>query len=520
MRQPAHNVLVLYNLPKESAGGSGAFEWSESDAGVLMEVETVVDGLKRLGVRHRIVGVRALHEVPTVLSGGSEHIVFNLVETFQGDATEANLVPAICKAHGKAFTGSDTSCLMLTMDKGRTKAVLRDAGLPCPGGAVVPVGQTIRRSQLPAGPYVVKPAHADASEGIDSGSLVERFGTALNRAVKRVHEGFHQPAIIEQYFGHRELNVSILQRGDRVEVLPVAEIDFSAFGREHPRIVDYSAKWLTDSFGYQNTPRIIPAPLRPRLAERVRRVSLDAWFAVGCSDYARVDLRLDARGRVAILEVNSNPDIGPEGGLDAALDAAKIPYDDFLRIILDNAARRLEKAEPRHPKPLAPPPAKVGCRDVHIRRALRSDRVAILTMLSQTGFFRADELEIAREVLDEALEKGEGGPYQSFVAQDEKGRPAGWVCFGPTPCTLGTYDLYWIVVDPSRQSRGLGKVLMAFAERSVSDRGGRLVVVETSGQSRYAPTRQFYHKLGYKEDSRIHDFYAPGDDKIVYTKRL
>jgi ribosomal protein S18 acetylase RimI-like enzyme len=99
-------------------------------------------------------------------------------------------------------------------------------------------------------------------------------------------------------------------------------------------------------------------------------------------------------------------------------------------------------------------------------------------------------------------------------------QPAGWVCFGPTPCSEGTYDLYWIAVSPHCQGQGVGKALMAFAEERIRQRGGRLIIIETSGRAIYAPTRGFYLGLGYTESARVPDFYAPDDDKVVYSGRL
>ena len=154
-----------------------------------------------------------------------------------------------------------------------------------------------------------------------------------------------------------------------------------------------------------------------------------------------------------------------------------------------------------------------------IRWTRPDDRDVIMALLDATGHFRSAELDIAEELLDDALARGHEGHYQSFVA-DVDGEPAGWVCLGPTPCTEGTFDIYWIAVSPQRQGRGLGKALMEHAENLIRGRGGRMIVVETSGTERYHATRQFYLRAGYQEAARIKDFYAPGDDKVVFTKHL
>jgi len=308
----------------------------------------------------------------------------------------------------------------------------------------------------------------------------------------------------------------MLQNKGQVNVMPLAEIDFNAFGKGKPHIVDYAAKWLPDSFECINTPRVIPAALPDDIAEAARRYSLAAWHALGCRDYVRVDFRLDEKGQLFILEVNPNPDISPDDGFIAALGAAGISYEDFVAVLLDNASSRLGNVSDSNRRNS---PGRKKTSTVNIRQARAGDRDKILEFMVETGFFRPDEMEIAKEVFDDSMKDDKKGEYQSFVA-DENGRVIGWVCFGPTPCTLGTFDIYWIAVTPKIQSAGVGTALMQFAEKEIKASGGRLTVVETSGRPVYHPTRQFYIRKGYKEVTRVRNFYAPGDDKVIFTKRL
>jgi ribosomal protein S18 acetylase RimI-like enzyme len=153
-----------------------------------------------------------------------------------------------------------------------------------------------------------------------------------------------------------------------------------------------------------------------------------------------------------------------------------------------------------------------------IRLAEPRDTEPVLEFLRATGFFRPDELVIAEEVLTEAAKKETSGDYQSYVIEDQGGSPVGWVCWGPTPCTIGTYDVYWLGVSPECQGKGIGRKLMEFCEDRMRASGGRLFIVETSGGARYVPTRSFYERIGYREGARIKDFYAPDDDKVIYVK--
>jgi ribosomal protein S18 acetylase RimI-like enzyme len=98
------------------------------------------------------------------------------------------------------------------------------------------------------------------------------------------------------------------------------------------------------------------------------------------------------------------------------------------------------------------------------------------------------------------------------------GETVGWICYGPTPCTIGTFDIYWIGVSSAWQGHGIGRALTAYAEQLIRDRGGRLFVVETSGRESYAPTRRFYEALGYEQAASIPDFYGPGDPRVIFTK--
>src|SRR5206468_1144376 len=130
-----------------------------------------------------------------------------------------------------------------------------------------------------------------------------------------------------------------------------------------------------------------------------------------------------------------------------------------------------------------------------VLRSLRAaDRARLEEITRVTGIFRENETAVALEVFDAAVA---GSPDYTALAADLDGRLAGWICWGPTPCTVGTYDLYWMAVDPALQGLGIGSVLLPEMEQRIAD-WARLVVVETSGRADYQPTRAFYHARGYQ----------------------
>jgi ribosomal protein S18 acetylase RimI-like enzyme len=158
-----------------------------------------------------------------------------------------------------------------------------------------------------------------------------------------------------------------------------------------------------------------------------------------------------------------------------------------------------------------------------IRPMASADRGAVLDLIRETGFFRPDEVQVAEELIDVYLGHPSQRDYDIVVVvdgEDGGGPVVGYMTWGPTPLTIGTYDLYWMAVSPRAQGRGYGKALVRWLEERVAGQGGRLIVIETSSTPNYEPTRKFYLGLGYRETARVPDFYQSGDDRVIYTKRL
>ena len=152
-----------------------------------------------------------------------------------------------------------------------------------------------------------------------------------------------------------------------------------------------------------------------------------------------------------------------------------------------------------------------------LRHLTAADRDRIEEITRSTALFREDEILVALEVFDEATGGSPANTY-SVLGVEFDNRVAGWICWGPTPCTQGTYDLYWMAVDPELQGTGIGTALLTEMERRLEG-VARLIVIETAGRPDYGPTRAFYQARGYSPVSRIPDFYAAGDDQLVFVKR-
>ena len=151
-----------------------------------------------------------------------------------------------------------------------------------------------------------------------------------------------------------------------------------------------------------------------------------------------------------------------------------------------------------------------------LRPLTSADRRRIEEITRAVRIFRDDEVPVALEVFDAAVA---GSPDYLALGALLDQRLVGWICWGPTPCTLGTYDLYWMAVDPSAQGAGIGTALVREMEGRLAG-SARLIVVETAGRPDYRPTRSFYESRGYRRTAVIPDFYAPGDDQVVYVKTL
>ena len=156
---------------------------------------------------------------------------------------------------------------------------------------------------------------------------------------------------------------------------------------------------------------------------------------------------------------------------------------------------------------------------VKLRGIKLADKQRILEIVKETRAFVEEEVTIAEEVIDTYLKDPEGSGYFFFVAE-HKGEIAGYICYGPTPMTRGTWDMYWAAVNPKLHGQGIGSTLFKTAEEDIRKQGGRMILIETSSNPNYVAARSLYLTLGYEHVSTIPDFYDPGDNAETFRKVL
>jgi len=490
---------------------------------VLVEAAAVRDALETAGHAAQLVpcdlNLRALLAHPAIRDAD---VVFNLVESLAGSGRLIHLAPAALEAAGIPFTGNSAEAQFATSGKLLAKRLLRAAGLPTADW--VEAGDTPAPADERAD-WIVKSVWEHASVGLDDASVL-RAVTAAAAAAAAAGRGGGWFA--ERFVEGREFNVGLIEGADgSARALPPAELVFVDYPPGKPRIVGYDAKWDETTFACEHTVRrFADRAAEAALCARLEDLARACWRIFGLSGYARVDFRVDASGAPWILEVNANPCLAPDAGFAAALAAAGVGYGEAVCGLVESARRRgagrgggaaAAAAPPRPARPAAETaPAAIRFRG----ETLPADEEAVRRIVAATGFFHADEVDVARELVAERLAKGDASGYFFVFAEREDGAVVGYSCFGPVPCTRSSYDLYWIAVDPAAQGGGLGRLLLRRTEDEVRRRGGTRLYAETSGRGQYAATRAFYERTGFDRAEVLEDFYDIGDARLTYCKVL
>lgn len=300
-------------------------------------IDAVAHALSRAGT---VIRLEADEDFPARLRTARPDIVFNIAEGLNGPNREAH-VPAICEFFGVPHTASDPLTLALAHHKARAKEAFAARGVATPAWCVA---HPDRPFGLPAADaWIVKPVHEGSSMGIAESSLCHDAG-AVGARVHAIAAQYAQPALIEAFLPGREFTVAILGNGAEAHALPIVEIALSALPAGAAPIYGYEAKWLWD-VPEQPLPIFeCPAQLDGALTHAIEDVALRAYHALGCRDWARIDVRLDADGAPHVLEINPLPGILPDPRQNScfpkAARAAGMDYDTLILSVLDIALRR------------------------------------------------------------------------------------------------------------------------------------------------------------------------------------
>jgi D-alanine-D-alanine ligase len=303
-------------------------------------IAAVESALSHLG---KVIRLEANDDFPERLRQARPDIVFNIAEGFNGVNREAH-VPAICEFFGIPYSGSDPFTLSLCLDKARAKETLSFHGIPSPRFAVVGALSEIksRTADLKL-PLFVKPVHEGSSKGItDSNLCWDR--PHLLRQTEFLLENYRQPVLVEEYLPGKEFTCAVLGNAEEATVLPIVAMNFETLPKGALPIYSFDAKFVWDR--PENPLDIFQCPARitRQLKASIERVTLDAFRVLGCRDWARIDVRLDAAGVPNVLEVNPLPGILPDPAdnscLPKAARAAGINYDELIQNCLKYAATR------------------------------------------------------------------------------------------------------------------------------------------------------------------------------------
>ncbi|MCI4625314.1 MAG: hypothetical protein L3V56_05060 [Candidatus Magnetoovum sp. WYHC-5] len=332
----------------------------------IEEIAFVIEAIGKLGYEHNLFPVNLVNplsgfenELEAFVNSIKTYkpaVIFNLIEEIDTSEHVYSLIMRSFKEIDIPYTGSSFGVIHNTTNKVVAKNILQKSNIPTPHWNVWSEGNTnlhinnLSKELFPEKPFqeklfqekllwMVKPVWEDGSVGIGDFSVLpsNTLQTLTVGQTKRLFDG--RPTFFEQYIDGREFNVSLLEHIDGyVEILPVSEIVFNDWPTDKPKIVDYKAKWESNSFEYANTPRVFDCtePFIPVMKD----IALTCWQVFNLNGYARVDMRVDSRGNMYVLEINTNPCIGYESGFIASCARAGYGTADIINRIINVALKR------------------------------------------------------------------------------------------------------------------------------------------------------------------------------------
>lgn len=336
-------VGITYNVRRRQVEDEDKDDVPLDDQAEWDDPETIQCIVDTLAKYHEAIPVEANEDAFAKLRRSRPDIVFNIAEGRFGASRESQ-IPAILEMLGIPYTGSDPLTLGICLDKSRAKEILAYRRIPTARFSVVrswPLNGQLRHVDYP---MFVKPLFEGSSKGIWNDSLVNNFGE-LKLTVEKVWRTYSQPALVEEFLPGREFTVALLGNGDRLRALPIVEISFDVLPEGANRFYSYEAKWLWDLPEKPLEIYHCPADIDDDLRRKIESTCKKAFHVLGCRDWCRIDVRLDASGEPCILELNPLPGIIPDPTINScfpkAACAAGMSYDDLLLAVVNAACERL-----------------------------------------------------------------------------------------------------------------------------------------------------------------------------------
>jgi D-alanine-D-alanine ligase len=312
-------------------------EWDSPDT--IAAVERALSGLGD------VIRLEATADFPQRLREARPDIVFNMAEGLIGQNREAH-VPAICEFYGIPYSGSDPFTLSLALNKARTKQMLQFYGIPTAQFALVESlaeAKAVKKAGLLRYPVFAKPVQEGSSKGITERNYI-RHGGDLLACVAELLEVYEQPVILEEFLPGAEFTCGVIGNGREARVLPIVGMRFDVLPEGALPIYGFEAKWIWDTPEQSLQMFQCPAQIDDMMRTAIERVTLRAYNALGCRDWSRIDVRLDAGGVPNIVEVNPLPGILPNpeenSCLPKAATAAGMTYDELIQSCVIAAAKR------------------------------------------------------------------------------------------------------------------------------------------------------------------------------------
>jgi len=338
-------ILICYNEPvkyydnylgKDVSSEEENIDLSETE--FLKNIEIIKKSLQKKYKNVSSLGFNGnIPQVISRLQNYSPDLIFNFVESVEGNSYYESYAAGLYDILGYEYTGNIPSSLSNCLVKSRTKVILDSFGITTPDYFIASFGEKFPSEEkfTLQFPVILKLANEDASIGISEFSVAKDYKTAAER-VSYLFKKFHQDVIIEEYIDGREINAAVLGG----KLMPLSEIMFDGLPKNLPKIITYEAKWSPNSVYYKHTTPRCPAKVNSALKKKIEKLAIDSYNALECRDYARVDIRISKRNVPYVIEVNPNPDISPDSGFVRSAAAYGLNYDKLLYKLADIALER------------------------------------------------------------------------------------------------------------------------------------------------------------------------------------